>query len=70
MMAPAGTPLPIRLTVQREMSRALQLPDVRARLSAEGAEPVGNAPDVFAARLKAEFAKWVQTLKAAGIKVD
>lgn len=70
MMAPAGTPLPIRLTIQREMSRALQLPEVRARLTAEGAEPVGNTPDEFAARLQAEFAKWTKTIKAAGIRLD
>ena len=70
MMAPAGTPLPIRLTVQREMTRALQLPEVGARLSAEGAEPVGNTPDEFAARLRDEFARWAKTIKAAGIKVD
>jgi len=70
MMAPAQTPLPIRLTVQREMTRALQLPEVRARLSAEGAEPVGSMPAEFAVRLKEEFAKWGKTIRAAGIKVE
>ena len=70
MMAPAQTPRMLRLTLQQEMARALQLPDVRARLTAEGAEPVGNTPDEFAARLKDEFAKWAKTIKAAGIRVD
>jgi tripartite-type tricarboxylate transporter receptor subunit TctC len=70
MMAPAGTPLPIRSTVQREMARALQLPEVRARLSAEGAEAVGNTPGEFAMRLKDEFAKWGKTIREAGIKVE
>lgn len=70
MMAPAQTPLPLRLTVQREMSRALQLPEVRARLTAEGAEPVGNTPEEFAVRLRDEFAKWAKTIRAAEIKLD
>ena len=70
MMAPAQTPLAIRQMLQREISRALQIPEVRARLSAEGAEPVGNTPQEFAVRLKDEFAKWAKTIKAAGIKVD
>jgi tripartite-type tricarboxylate transporter receptor subunit TctC len=70
MMAPAQTPLAIRLTLQQEISRALQIPEVRARLSAEGADPVGNTPQEFAARLKEEFAKWAKTIKAAGIKGD
>ncbi len=70
MMAPAQTSPAIRLTLQQEISRALQIPDVRARLSAEGAEPVGNTPAEFAARLKDEFAKWAKTIKAAGIKGD
>ncbi len=70
MMAPAQTPRALRLTLQQEMARALQLPDVRARLTAEGAEPVGNTPDEFAARLKDEFAKWAKTIKTAGIRVD
>ncbi len=70
MMAPAHTPLTIRQTLQQEISRALQLPEIRARLTAEGAEPVGNTPGEFAARLKDEFAKWANTIKAAGIKLD
>ena len=48
----------------------MQLRDVRARLTAEGAEPVGNTPDEFAQRLKDEFAKWTKTIRSAGIKVD
>lgn len=70
MMAPAQTPRALRATLQREIARALHLPDVRARLTAEGAEPVGNTPEEFAARLKDEFAKWTKTIKAAGIRAD
>jgi tripartite-type tricarboxylate transporter receptor subunit TctC len=70
MMGPAHTPLPIRQQLQSEALRALQVPEIRARLSAEGAEAVGSTPEAFAARLKDEFAKWAKTIKAAGIRVD
>ena len=70
MMAPAQTPLSIRRTLQQEISQALHAPDVRARLTAEGAEPVGSTPEAFATRLRDEFAKWAKTIKVAGIKVD
>ena len=70
MMAPAKTPPSIIRTVQREMTRALLLPEMRARLNDEGAEPVGNTPEEFARRLREEFAKWEKTIRTAGIKAD
>lgn len=70
MMAPARTSLAVRERVQQEMTRALQAPDVRVRLTAEGAEPVGTTPDAFARRLKEEFVKWDRTIRSAGISVD
>jgi tripartite-type tricarboxylate transporter receptor subunit TctC len=36
----------------------------------EGADPVGNAPEQFAAILKSEIAKWIKVVKAAGIKPE
>jgi tripartite-type tricarboxylate transporter receptor subunit TctC len=38
--------------------RRLQAGDVRERLPADGAEPVGNAPEEFAAYIRSETAKW------------
>jgi len=70
MMAPAGTPLPIRTLLQQEVVRALAQPDVRARLTAEGSRPVGSTPDELAQRVKNEYAKWAKTIKASGVKVD
>ena len=43
---------------------------VRERLEAEGAEPVGNTPEEFAAMMKAESARWADLVKQANIKVD
>ena len=43
---------------------------VKERLEAEGAEPIGNTPEEFAAMMKAESARWAGIIKDAGIKTD
>lgn len=45
-------------------------PDVKRRLSADGAEPVGSTPDEFAAYLRSETAKWAEVVKNAGIRPE
>lgn len=70
LVAPAGTPPEIVDRVQKEVARALQLPDVKERLAGLGAEPVGNTPAELAARMRTESARWAAVVKAAGIKAD
>ncbi len=70
LVAPAGTPPEIVEKVQKEAARALQLPDVKERLAALGAEPVGGTPAELAARMRTESARWAAVVKAAGIKAD
>ncbi|WP_432258325.1 Bug family tripartite tricarboxylate transporter substrate binding protein [Cupriavidus sp. TMH.W2] len=70
MLAPAGTPPDIVHRIQQEVARALGAPAVRERLQAQGAEPVGNTPEQFAAFIRAETAKWARVVKDSGAKVD
>ncbi len=70
MLAPAGTPAEIVSRIQHEVARALATPAVRERLLAQGAEPVGNTPEQFAALIRAETAKWAKVVKDSGAKVD
>ena len=70
LLAPAGTSPEIISRLQHEVAKALGSPAVRERLQAQGAEPVGNTPEQFAALIKAETAKWAQVVKASGAKVD
>jgi tripartite-type tricarboxylate transporter receptor subunit TctC len=42
-------------------------PEIRARISREGADAVGSTPDAFAQRVKDEIAKWSKVIKQAGI---
>ncbi|RDK09097.1 tripartite tricarboxylate transporter substrate binding protein [Cupriavidus lacunae] len=70
MLAPAGTPPDIVHRIRQEVAKALGAPAVRERLQAQGAEPVGNTPEQFAAFIHAETAKWARVVKDSGAKVD
>jgi tripartite-type tricarboxylate transporter receptor subunit TctC len=70
MLAPAGTPPDVIHRIQHEVARALGAPAVRERLQAQGAEPIGNTPEQFAALIRAETAKWARVVKDSGAKVD
>ncbi|MBP0622820.1 tripartite tricarboxylate transporter substrate binding protein [Cupriavidus consociatus] len=70
MLAPAGTPPEIVHRIQQEVAKALGAPAVRERLQAQGAEPVGNTPEQFAALIRAETTKWAKVVKDSGAKVD
>lgn len=70
LLAPAGTPREIVNKVQAETARILVLPEVKARLAADGADAVGNRPEEFAAYIRTEIAKWGKVVKAGGIKLE
>lgn len=70
LFAPAGTPADIVRKVAADTSRALQLPDMKEKLSALGADPVGGSPEEFALRLRAENTRWGDAIRKAGIKLD
>jgi tripartite-type tricarboxylate transporter receptor subunit TctC len=67
---PARTPAEVIQRWQREVVRALSLPDVRQRFADLGTEVVGSTPQAFDAFLRAEITKWTQVVKEAGVKVD
>jgi tripartite-type tricarboxylate transporter receptor subunit TctC len=68
MMAPAGLPKTIVTKLNGEIDRILAKPEVRDRLSADGAQPGGGPPERFGAFIKAEITKWSKVVK--GIKLD
>jgi len=67
---PAGTPQEIVARLHKEIVRALALPDVRERLSGEGADLVGNTPREFDAFVRSELVKWAKVVKLSGAKAD
>jgi len=66
-LAPAGTAREIVEKIQRDSAKHLLSGELRDRLSALGAEPVGSTPDQFTAFIKSETEKFARAAKAAGI---
>ena len=70
LFAPAKTPRAIISRLNGEVVQILHSPDIKAIFFKEGAEPVGNKPEEFAAILKSESAKWTKVVQASGMKAD
>jgi tripartite-type tricarboxylate transporter receptor subunit TctC len=70
VFAPAGTPPDIVKRLNAEIVKIINMPDVKEKLTALGAEPVGDTPEQFAAYVKAEGVKWSDVVKKSGAKVD
>ncbi|HEV7803136.1 MAG TPA: tripartite tricarboxylate transporter substrate binding protein [Burkholderiales bacterium] len=70
IVAVKGTPPAIVSRLHVEVARILRTPEVRQRLTALGAEPVGNTPDEFGAFIKAEMARWGKIIKEKGIRSE
>ena len=66
----AATPRPIIDKLHEALVKILQFPDARQRLAAEGADIVGNAPEEFAAFIRAETTKWARVVKVSGMRAD
>jgi tripartite-type tricarboxylate transporter receptor subunit TctC len=71
LFAPAGTPAPIVSRLHAEMVKAMQTPDVRARLESIGADgSVSRSPEEFAALVRADTARYAKIVKEIGIRID
>jgi tripartite-type tricarboxylate transporter receptor subunit TctC len=70
LLAPAGTARAIVARLNAVAAQVVQSPDTRARLMAQGGDPVGNSPQEFAAFLRADFEKNGVAVKQAGLKVE
>jgi tripartite-type tricarboxylate transporter receptor subunit TctC len=70
MVAPAATPREVVARLNREIVDILKTPDMADKLNGQGALPVGDTPEQFAAYIKAEIAKWGAVVRGSNIKVD
>ena len=68
LLAPAGTPAPIITRLHAETAKAVRSAEMKERLAADGADPVGNTPAEFAAHIKDEMRKWADVARAAKIE--
>jgi tripartite-type tricarboxylate transporter receptor subunit TctC len=69
-VVPKRTPSSIVETIRKATVDAVKGGALRERFASEGAEPIGNTPQEFAAFMKVESARWATTVKAAGISLE
>lgn len=70
VLAPAETSPAIVQKLSTEIGKIARSPDMRERLLAMGAEPVGGTPAEFKAVIDRDIAKWKPLAQKVGIKID
>ncbi|MDO9709174.1 tripartite tricarboxylate transporter substrate-binding protein [Paracraurococcus lichenis] len=70
VLAPAGTPPALVAGLHAAILAALARPDMREALDRMEQTPLGSTPAEFAARIRAERARWAPIVAATGYTVD
>lgn len=70
VLAPAGTPKAVIAKLHGAIVNTLKMPDVKARLATQDADPIGSTPGDFDKFIKAEITKWGRVVKEARLKID
>ena len=70
IVAPAATPKAVIEKLAAVSRRAVGSPELAERLRRDGVEPVGSAPEAFAALISEEIAQWRNLAQSARITLD
>lgn len=70
VLVPAGTPKAIIQQLNDHIRKAMLLPQVKDKFSAQGFAASWNSPESFGVFLKTEVDKWGRTVKASGATLD
>jgi tripartite-type tricarboxylate transporter receptor subunit TctC len=69
-MVPAGTPKDIISKINTDMVAVLNMPDVKERLAASGAELKPSTPEQLAEHIRKEIDKWGKAVKSSGAQAE
>lgn len=67
---PVGTPADVIKRLNAEVAKALNTSDIREKLLAIDAEPVGDSPESAAKRIRQETERWAVVVKKIGLKLN
>lgn len=70
VFAPAKTPQAVIDTLERELQRVVQLPDVRERMNKSGSGPAWENSKTIVARAATERKLWAEVIEKTGMKVE
>lgn len=66
---PMGTPRPIVARLNKEIGKALAMPEVKDKLAVQGIYVEGGTPEEFGRYMRAEFEKWGTLVKETGLSM-
>lgn len=70
VVAPAGTPREIVLKLNLQINQALNTPELKSRLAAEGAVATPGTAEDFGALIVREIARWKPVISSGRVKAD
>ncbi len=70
VLGPGHMPAELVNRIRGEIVKILHAPEMKNRLSAEGGEPIGSTPEVYAAMIRSETERWGKVIKAAKIQPE
>jgi len=70
IFAPAKTPAAIVARMQKEVARAVHLPEVKQKLLDQGADPVGSSQEELRRVVETELKSWAAVIRNSGIKAE
>jgi len=70
VLAPARTPPEVIAKLNAEMTRIIQLPDIRKNLASQGTTPLPMSPPEFGKWLIEQKDRWAKLVKDTGFKLD
>lgn len=70
VVAPAGTPRDIVVKLNTQINLSLNSPELKARLSSEGAVATPTTPEAFGKHIASEIARWKPVIQSGRVKTD
>jgi tripartite-type tricarboxylate transporter receptor subunit TctC len=70
MAAPAGMPEALVTRMNREVNALLEKPALKARMSAQGSDPLPMTPAAFQARIAEDRSRWARVIRDGNIRAD
>lgn len=70
LVTTAGVPAPIIARLNAEATRAMNDPEVQARLAGEGAEAAPGTPEALGAYIRSEVTRWAEVIRLTGMRAD
>jgi tripartite-type tricarboxylate transporter receptor subunit TctC len=69
-MTPRGTPQPIIDRLNATINKALETPEMKKNLEAQGMIATPGTPQKFGERIRREYDRWIKVVKESGIKPE